>query len=75
MKSHNAGETWGLDVLNESMIVTSGDDNKVMIWNTDDRVYAGGCIVNKVAKKNARKGASTLSKLPDSQCSRAVCYN
>jgi len=39
MKSHNAGETWGLEVLNESMIVTSGDDNKVMIWNTEDRVY------------------------------------
>jgi hypothetical protein len=46
-----------------------------MIWSTEDRKQVGTCIVNEVAKRNARKGASTLGKLPDSQCSRAICYD
>ena len=47
----------------------------IKIWNTYTMKQCGSCTVNTVAKRNARKGASTLGKLPDSQCSRAVCYH
>jgi len=37
MKSHNQGEVWGLGVVDEGKIVTSGDDNQVLVWDTDER--------------------------------------
>lgn len=49
MKSHNQGEVWGLTIISEDMIATTGDDNQVMIWNTENRKQAGTCIVNSVA--------------------------
>ena len=35
MQSHSDGGIWGLDVdpSDPSRIVTSGDDNKIMIWD------------------------------------------
>ena len=32
MKSHSDGEVWGLDYIEDQGPVTSGDDNKVMLW-------------------------------------------
>lgn len=66
MKSHNQGEVWGLAVVDEGKIVTSGDDNQVLVWDTDERRQVGACVVSNEAKKLRRKGASTLSNLPDS---------
>jgi len=45
-----------------------------MMWDPKDRKH---CKTAKVTdrKKTVRRGASTLSKLPDSQCSRAVAIN
>lgn len=34
MFSHSDGEVWGLDVSDYPMVCTSGDDNKVIVWNT-----------------------------------------
>lgn len=75
MMSHCEGEVWGLDKTDEGEIVTSGDDNKVMFWNPTDRKSTKTCIVSETAKKLRRRGASTFSKKPDSQCSRSVCCN
>jgi len=72
MSSHNQGEVWGLDIVDNERIITSCDDNRVIVWNTQTHKKDEEFIVNSVAKKNARKGASTISSLPDSQCSRAV---
>lgn len=74
MNSHSDGEVWGLAHGHDGTIVTSGDDNKVMIWDVQNRK------LDKVAKvtdrvKKIRRGASTLSKYPDSQCSRCVATN
>ena len=75
MSSHSDGEVWGLAEQADGTIVTSGDDNKVMWWNPNDRKHVKTCKVTDRRAKAKRGGASTLSKLPDSQCSRCVAVN
>lgn len=75
MKSHNDGETWGLDLLGDGRIVTSGDDNKVMVWSIDDRTHiAQGIICDKNFKPKVGK-AGSLTKHAPSKCARAVAAN
>ncbi len=59
----------------DGSIVTSGDDNKVMMWDPNSRRHMKTCKVTDRSEKVRRGGASTLSNLPDSQCSRAVAVN
>jgi len=75
MSSHSDGEVWGLDKNADGHIVTSGDDNKVMKWNPKDRCHVETVEVSQKRKKSRRGRASTLSRLPDSQCSRSVAIN
>jgi WD40 repeat protein len=66
MKSHDNGEVWGLADCGLSHIATTGDDNKVMIWDIDKRLHAITKVVSD-EKKNSRKGkASSVSNLPAS---------
>ena len=75
MKSHSDGEVWGLAKDAAGTIYTSGDDNKVMTWNPDTRTSCKIAKVTDRREKSKRGKASTLSKLPDSQCSRCVAVN
>jgi WD40 repeat protein len=75
MNSHSTGETWGLDLLGDGRFVTSGDDNKVMVWNIEERTNEGQAIVSDEDKKSRRGKASTMSKLAASKCARAVACN
>ncbi len=74
MQSHSDGEVWGLAALDSYQIVTSADDNSVRIWNITDRKQYYKAIVSNQDRKVKRGGASTLSTLPDSKCSRAVAF-
>lgn len=62
MQSHFEGETWGLSV-NDNMIITSGDDNRIMLMDANTRKYVrGGKISDKKMKDPSRKSnASTMS--------------
>ena len=73
--SHSDGEVWGLAIASDSTFVTSCDDNRVMVWDTNKNANIGIGTVSTEARKVKRAGASTLSKFPDSQCSRAVAVN
>lgn len=75
MCSHDNGEVWGLAQQADGTVVTSGDDNKVMFWNPDQRKCTKTVKVTDRREKSRRGRASTLSKLPDSQCSRSVAVN
>ena len=75
MNSHSEGETWGLDLLDDGRIITSGDDNKVMVWSLDERRLVAQAIVSERNEKSKIGGASSLSKQPPSKCSRAVAVN
>jgi WD40 repeat protein len=75
MSSHSDGEVWGLAQQADGTVVTSGDDNKVMMWNPDTRKHVKTCKVTDRREKSRRGRASTLSNKPDSQCSRSVAIN
>ena len=66
---------WGLAASDDNNIITTGDDNKIKVWNiTTRKCEATGRISNE-SRKAPQGGASSLTELPDSQCSRAVSYN
>lgn len=53
MHSHNDGEVWGLDKYGEGTVVTSGDDNQVIVWDIEKHCRKNVMIVSDIAKKNA----------------------
>lgn len=71
MQSHCDGEVWGLDTTVQNEILTSADDNTYRCWNASNPT---DFKCNKFTDRttNFKRGASTLSNLPDAQCSRAV---
>ena len=79
MQSHCDGEVWGLTTytLNEqTWVVTAGDDNKIIWSDIMKRKYDYALKVSTRDEKSKRGRASTLSDLPESQCSRCVAtYN
>ena len=47
MESHSDGEVWGIAVINNDIVVTSGDDNKLKTWSISNRkCVARGTISN-----------------------------
>jgi len=75
MQSHCEGEVWGLAAVDDSRVVTSGDDNKIMVWDITARKCVSSSKISSKSRKPPKGGASTLSDLPPSQCARAVAYN
>jgi WD40 repeat protein len=73
MKGHHDGEIWGLDVMGED-IVTSCDDNKVMIWNVPTHKHKAQITINEKAGERIKYGAASITHLPDNQCARSVAY-
>ena len=74
-KSHHDGEVWGLEVTENGEVLTTCDDNKLMIWNAKERKSKAVAIINDKAGERIKYGASSMTAFPDNQCSRAVCYN
>ena len=60
MSSHCDGEIWGLDSCG-GKIITSGDDNQVIVWDPAKRCKEAGYIVSTESVRAKRGGASTLS--------------
>jgi len=75
MHSHSEGESWGLDLTSDGKIISSGDDNKVMVWSIDDHQYLGEGIVSDQNEESEVGKASSLSKKSASKCARAVAVN
>jgi WD40 repeat protein len=75
MQSHSDGEVWGLSVVNQDTLLTSGDDNQLKAWSVSQRRCVSNGIISSEARKVKRRGASSLTQFADSQCSRAIAYN
>jgi WD40 repeat protein len=79
MESHSDGEVWGLEVDNSSpnIIITTGDDNKVMVWDTQQRrcVSKGTLETVQGPERKPGFGASTLASTRPNQQARAVALN
>ena len=74
MEGHSDGEVWGLTVTGDQ-VITTGDDNKIKVWNTKQRKCEYTGKISDAVRKAPRGGASSLTELPDSQCARSVAYN
>lgn len=75
MKSHHDGEVWGLDVTEDGNVITTGDDNKVMLWGPKERRSKDIGVINEKAGPKIKYGASSMTNFPDNQCSRAIAVN
>eukprot|EP00352_Strombidinopsis_acuminata_P002448 CAMPEP_0176398072 /NCGR_PEP_ID=MMETSP0126-20121128/45639_1 /TAXON_ID=141414 ORGANISM="Strombidinopsis acuminatum, Strain SPMC142" /NCGR_SAMPLE_ID=MMETSP0126 /ASSEMBLY_ACC=CAM_ASM_000229 /LENGTH=101 /DNA_ID=CAMNT_0017772777 /DNA_START=301 /DNA_END=606 /DNA_ORIENTATION=- len=76
MESHDMGEVWGMCLIDEedsNLYLTSGDDNKLLLYDIElKKVIGRGTVMpdNKVKsapKKKKIGGASTMSKKPVQQ--------
>lgn len=63
LQSHFEGETWGLNVTEDNMVITCGDDNRIIMYDANTKQFVrGGKISDKKMKDPTRKStASTLS--------------
>ena len=75
MESHSDGEVWGLSLIKDTHVITSGDDNKLKVWDISSRRCEQTAIISSIKRQAPLGGASSLSTLPASQCSRAISYN
>lgn len=79
MESHSDGEVWGLSLnaQDPTQVVTSGDDNKVKVWDSRNRrcVKSGILEQEKGPERKAGYGASTLASTSPNQQSRCVVVN
>jgi len=72
--SHCMGELWGLDLTGKN-VITTGDDNQIIVWDSSNRVKVKSSVIDQKPGEKIKYGAASLTKLPDNQCSRAVCIN
>jgi WD40 repeat protein len=61
MESHSDGEVWGLAVVDQDTVVTSGDDNQLKTWSVSKRQCIARGIVSETQRKVKRGGASSLT--------------
>jgi WD40 repeat protein len=58
MQGHDTGEAWGLDISGDKF-VTSGDDNKVMLWDPATRQCVDTAVINTESRSAKKNKAST----------------
>jgi len=68
MQSHSDGEVWGLEVSQNdpNILVSSGDDNKLKVWDASRRECIKTSILERTPgeKRKSGQGASTLADTP-----------
>ena len=74
LMSHHDGEVWGLEMTPDGMI-TSGDDNKIMVWNATTHKNVGCYEISGKPGQKVQYGASSMTSYMDNQCSRALSLN
>lgn len=78
-QAHFEGELWGLEVVDDTHVVTCGDDNRIMLWNTDTHTVVRTGKISDHKPKDAAKAktvtASSQSAYPANQQGRAIAYS
>merc|ERR1712060_845263 len=80
VQSHFEGEVWGLEVVpGQNKVLTSGDDNKVMMYDFETRMFERkGTVSDHKSASQAKIKAATASSMsiyPPNQQARAICYS
>lgn len=83
MVSHNDGESWGLQIIQENgTYLTCGDDNEFHEYNINNKTFVRSGKVwtldlndgKEYVTKKIRSTASTMSAFPSHQQARAITY-
>lgn len=65
LQSHFDGEVWGLTVTPDGLVVTSADDNKIMVIDADaKKVVKTGKVSDKKGSQKKKSTASSMSVFP-----------
>lgn len=77
MTSHFEGEAWGLHVLDDNTVITSGDDNRINLFDSGSKkfVRSGKVSENKMKDPAKKSTASSISQFPPNKQARAVCVS
>merc|ERR1712060_97854 len=80
VQSHFEGEVWGLEVVpGQNKVLTSGDDNKVMMYDFETRMFERkGTVSDHKSASQAKIKAATASSMsiyPPNQQASAICSN
>ena len=80
IQSHFEGEVWGLEVVaGQNKVLTSGDDNKVMMYDYETHTFERkGTVSDHKSASQAKIKAATASSMsiyPPNQQARAICYS
>ena len=71
LQSHFEGELWGLEVVDETHVLTCGDDNRIMLFNTETHQAERIGKISEKKPKNLAKAktvtASSMSVYPANQ--------
>ena len=72
--SHFDGEVRGL-AITEKYIITSGEDNQIMLWDYKACQLIITGEINEVPGAEFKKSKPDDTKFPTNQCSRSISYN
>ena len=75
IKSHSDGEAWRLAVADKDTFITSGNDNKIYVWNAKTRKPTALAEICDEEKKSKAGRVSSLTEYTASKCARAVAIN
>lgn len=76
---HWTGEAWGLAVLGNDRVVTCCDDNRVIMYDTNEKKFCQETTISdknmKADKKNVPNPPATSSNLPYNKMARSVAVS
>ena len=76
VKSHHEGALYGIDIVDEKRIITTGEDNKIMVWNfKSNKCENIGMINPLVSTVKSSDKKTILYQLENYNKSWAVSYN
>jgi WD40 repeat protein len=80
-KSHFEGIIGGLDYIQPGYILTTGEDNLIILWNMTTKLIEATAFINEKAISNKTSSVDLeeeevlLTEFPPHQCSKVVTYN
>jgi microtubule-associated protein-like 6 len=81
-RSHFEGKIGGLEYIQPGYILTSGEDNLLMLWNITTKLVDCVAFINEKAQANAKQSTVDIedeevlvTEFPAHQCSKVVSYN
>jgi len=78
-RSHFDGTIQGLEYIPDNFVITTGEDNQIILWNIKTKIAEEVAVINAnpnhVVESDKKSELSLKSEFAPNQCSRCVSYN